>query len=317
MQSFDAFFGVDVSKAKLDAAQAGVATRQTFSNTPAAIDAWLATLPPAAAIAVESTGRYHQLLVERACAAGKTIFVLNARDVYFYAKGTGSRAKTDRLDAHVIAQFLAERHNKLYPFVPLRPSVEQIDRLQRQRALIVDKHVALRAALADCPIQAPLQLLDEGFKKALKQIDQQLKRLVDEDPALRQDSKLLATIKGVGKQTSVLLATLFNRAQFSSADAVVAFCGMDPRANDSGNKRGRRRLSKRGASHLRRGLYLAAFGAARSKALKPLYGELRAKGFAATEAFVILGRKILRVAFAVWKSRQPFDLSKIGTPSTP
>jgi transposase len=312
VQVLDAFYGVDVSKAKLDAARAGADSKQTFFNTANAIDAWLATLAPASAVAVESTGRYHRLFVERARSAGITVFVLNAKDVYFYAKGMGARAKTDRLDAQVIAQFLAERHKKLHPFVPARPSVEQVDQLQRQRALVVDKRAALRAALADCPIQAPMQLLEDGFKKALHQIDQQLQHLVSGDDQLRQDSELLETINGVGRQTSVLLAALFNKAQFASADAVVAFCGLDPRANDSGKKRGQRHLSKRGAPHLRRGLYLAAFGAARSKAVKPAYLALRTRGLAATEAFVVLARKILRVAFAVWKTRRPFEISKMG-----
>jgi transposase len=312
------FFGIDVSKAKLDLAEAGRGdAMRTIANSASAIDSWLATLPAAAAVAVESTGRYHQLLVQRACALGVTVYVLNAKDVYFYAKAIGTRAKTDRLDAHVIARYLAERHQQLHPFVLPRESVQQIDQLLRQRALLVDKRTAVRLALQDCPIEQPLEQLEEGFSKALDLLDEQLERLIASDAAVHEDRKLLHTVIGLGKQSSALLASLLNRVQFTSADALVAYCGLDPRANDSGAKRGRRTLSKRGSPHLRRAMYLAAFGAARSKALNPVYQALRQRGFATTEAFVILARKLLRVAYAVWTSRRPFDISKLGAPVRP
>jgi transposase len=77
--------------------------------------------------------------------------------------------------------------------------------------------------------------------------------------------------------------------------------------NDSGTKKGRRRLSKRGPALLRRQMYLAAFAASHSKALKPLYTHIRAKGFSMTESMVILARKLLRVAFAIWKGQETFN----------
>jgi hypothetical protein len=70
-------------------------------------------------------------------------------------------------------------------------------------------------------------------------------------------------------------------------------------------------LSKKGPSLLRRQLYLAGFAASRSTALKPLYQALRAKGFATTEPFVIIGRKLLRVALAVWRGVEPFDPKRL------
>lgn len=84
-----------------------------------------------------------------------------------------------------------------------------------------------------------------------------------------------------------------------NADPVVAYWGLDPRPSDSSTKRGRCRLRKKGLPPLRRQIYLADLTASHSKVLRPLYQAIQAKGFASTEAFLILGRKLLRMAFGV------------------
>jgi transposase len=117
----------------------------------------------------------------------------------------------------------------------------------------------------------------------------------------------LRTITGFGPQASVALGALLSRIEFANADALVAYSGLDPRPCDSGQHRGQRRLSKRGPAWLRRQMYLVAFAASHSKALGPLYKSIKAKGFAPTQALVILARKLLRVAFAVWNGRTDFD----------
>ena len=99
--------------------------------------------------------------------------------------------------------------------------------------------------------------------------------------------------------------------EFANADALVAYSGLDPRPNDSGTRGGHRRLSKKGPALLRRQVFLVGFAASHSKALSPLYRAIRAKGFATTEALVILGRKLLRVAFAIWKGGEVFDATRL------
>jgi transposase len=316
MQVPTTFYGVDVSKDTLEVAQAGQSGSVTLANEHKAIDAWLRKLPQGCAVAVESTGAYHQLLVQRAHRAGVAVYVLNAKDVYHYAKTFGARAKTDRLDAQVIAQYLAERHAQLRPHVLARSVVLQLDKLLRQRSAVVDHQVALRLALKDCPIEQPLAQLKQAFAAALELIDQQIARLIEQDEQLRQDQALLRSVTGFGAQSSALLAGLLDRLQFANSDALVAYAGLDPRANDSGTKKGKRRLSKRGPPHLRRAMYLVAFAACHSRALKPFYLALKARGLASTEALNILARKLLRAAYAVWKTRQPFDPARLGRPMT-
>src|SRR4051812_20209970 len=141
----------------------------------------------------------------------------------------------------------------------------------------------------------------------LLEVDRQLQEQLQQDSEMCRVSALLRTITGIGPLGAAMLASLLGRIHFANADALVAYSGLDPRPNDSGQKHGRRKLSKRGPPELRRQMYLAGFSAAHSKTLKPVYRSIREKGFTPTEAFVILGRKLLRVAWAVWRSGKPFE----------
>lgn len=122
---------------------------------------------------------------------------------------------------------------------------------------------------------------------------------------------LLTGICGIGPITGVALTSLLSRIEFSSSDAAVAFCGLDPRPNESGRKVGRRRLSKQGDKAARTLLYNAASSAARTEQFKDYYAMLRARGLASTAALVIIARKLLRIAYAVLRIGQPFDPEKL------
>jgi transposase len=317
------FIGVDVAKAELVIAKhdPGLAAGPTVAvpNTGDAIAVWLAGLPAASRIAMESTGRYHGLLAKLALQAGHVVYVLNARDVYYYAQALGTRGKTDRLDAHVIARYIAEHHASLHPWCPPNPVQLHIDKLLAHRALLGKQEATLRLSLKDLGIDAitvGVGKLMAEFEALMARIDKEVQALVASDAQLAQGCANLRTITGIGVQISPLLASLFSRIAFANADALVAFCGLDPRPRDSGTLRGRRHLSKRGPALLRRQIWLAGFAATKSKLFGPIYKALRARGIPSTAAIVILGRRLLRIAFAVWRSGKPFDPSKIG-PASP
>lgn len=309
MQEPVMFVGVDVAKTELVAAVHGQGGCQCIANDTPSIEAWLASLPRHAMIAVESTGRYHQLVITLACARGLKAFVLNARDVYFYAKALGARAKTDALDAHVIARYLAEHHAQLHPWQAPSALLSQVQRLLGQRWTAVTKRVALRESLQGCDraIAGEVAQLDAAFAALFKGIDQRIAALLDEEAPLSQARALLQSIVGVGPQTSALLTSVLAQVDFVSSDALVAYSGLDPRACDSGRSKGRRRLSKRGQPAIRRQMYLAAMSASHTKTFKQTYQKLRHRGLKTTEALVVLARKLLRIAFAVWRSKTPFD----------
>lgn len=312
MQVCPLIFGVDVAKAELVVARCDQTWVRQVANDISAIDAWLRELPSGSIIAMESTGKYHQLLARRAHAAGMRVYVLNARDMYFYAKALGARAKTDRVDARLIAHYVAEHHAKLHPWQPASPLLDRLEELLRRREVVVAKRDALRQALRGCnDLRAELAGIDAAFSTLLDAIDAKVRELIRSDGQLSAAQKRVAGVIGFGSYGSALLAVLLARIPFASADALIAYSGIDPRPNDSGRKKGRRKLSKHGPAFLRRQWYMAGFSASHSKALKPLYLALRAKGFATTEAFLILGRKLLRAAYAVWKSGQAFDVTKL------
>lgn len=312
-QTAPVFVGVDVAKSTLSACTHGSKVRQDFANEETAIAAWLEQLAPGALIAVESTGRYHQLLVRLAHASQRRVFVLNAQDVFFYAKALGARGKTDRKDAQVIARYLAEHHGALKAWVPAGAAQERLQQLLRCRAGAASKRAALRQVLRDVPdLDESVLALEKQFDELFAAIDARVAALVKEDPEFSRRCAKLRTITGIGAQGGAMLGVLFSRLEFANADAVVAYSGLDPRPNDSGSKTGKRRISKRGSPDLRRQLYLAAFSAAHSKALGPLYRSIKARGFKPTQALVILARKLLRVAWAVWKTGDDFDASMVG-----
>jgi transposase len=311
MQSIPLVYGVDVAKDELVVAFRDARTVLQVDNTQAAISDWVNQLPVGSLIGMESTGKYHQVLACCAHAAGIRVYVLNARDLFFYAKSLGGRAKTDRVDARVIARYLGEHHGSLHAWQPAGAHSE-IDDLLRRRAVVVAKRDGLRQSLRDCaPVREQIKDLDEAFRKLLRVIDQKVQALITADSALTRATQRIASVTGFGPQGSAMLAALLARIPFSSADALVAYSGLDPQANDSGKKRGRRKLSKHGPAFLRRQWYMVGFAASHSKALKPVYLALRSRGFASTEAILILGRKLLRAAYSVWKTGQAFDPAKL------
>lgn len=130
MQEQSVFKGVDVAKAELlvatEPATEPAAAQLTLRNERAAIGKWLRTLAPGTFLAMESTGRYHHELAQRAVKAGMKVYVLNARDVHFYATALGKRGKTDACDAQVIARYLGNHHKALRPWTPGTPAQQRL-----------------------------------------------------------------------------------------------------------------------------------------------------------------------------------------------
>lgn len=312
MQDVSLFVGVDVSKAELVIATEPGAGQLTVPNEAKAIARWLRGLNPQACLAMESTGRYHQLLARLALEAGRRVYVINAKDIYFYAKGLGARGKTDASDARVIVRYVQEHQARLRPAALGTPEQSRLSELLRRRATISRHLGAVEESLKDVPDLARLRAsLVLQTKRLLASLDAKIQSLIDADPVMRVKREQLLSVPGVGPQVSALLTALLSRIPFANADAVVAYSGLDPRPNDSGLKRGRRTLSKRGPASMRRLMWLAAFSASHSRAFAGVYQAIRSRGFSSTEAVVILARKLLRIAWAIWRTGVPFDLSKV------
>ena len=158
---------------------------------------------------------------------------------------------------------------------------------------------------------ADLKALTTRFNQLIARIDLRLQGLVEASPERRQHFTQLRTITGVGPVVGTALVNTLERLPVKSADAFVAFTGLDPRPDDSGQHRGKRRLSKRGPGELRRLLYLAALSAVKTKPWRSLYEHYRAKGLSTTAALVILARRIARTAWSIYTYKTEFDPARL------
>lgn len=302
------FVGVDVSKATLDIALADHAGNLQIDNASTAIRRWLKQLPAGCYLGVESTGSYHQTVTRLAIAAGHRVYLLNTRDLSHYARALGRRAKTDRLDAQLIARYLSREHEHLHPYrLPTQLQAELQALTQRRHTAVVTQTM-LRQSFSTLTIQ-PRALIHtlRSLDKLIAELDHRLQTLTDQDPHLAPIAKNLDTMVGFGPLLSTTMANAITRHPFKHADAFIAFIGYDPRVRDSGQLRGRRFLSKRGPAELRRLLYVAAMSASKTKLWRPFYQRYRARGLSSTATLVILARKLARIAFSIVKHGTVFN----------
>lgn len=299
--------GVDVSKATLEIAIEGRAETVRINNAANDIRRWLKELPAGVRIGVESTGAYHQALLRAAIATGHTVYLLNARDLSHYARAVGRRAKTDRLDAQLIARYLAREHEHLHPYqLPSELQSELDSLMQRRHAVVVSRGSLRQSFDALSPAPKELSATLRALEKLIAALDRRMQSLVDQDAELSPIARRLLTIDGFGPLLSTVMANAITRRPYQHSDALIAFIGYDPRARDSGQWRGRRFLSKRGPAELRRLLYVAAMSASRTKVWRPFYQRYRARGFSTTAALAVLARKLARVAFSMVKHATTF-----------
>lgn len=310
--------GIDTGKQEVMVAchEGGFAPHKV-ENQRAALLKWLKSLPNGTRIGIEATGAYHELVAELAYGLGLVVYVLNPRDVSHYAKSLGQRGKTDRLDAEVIARYIDREADRLHRFTPLTPDEKLLRDLTRRRATLAKTKATLQQSLAGLPaLTLESQVLLKQLAALIDKLEQQMTEVAGRSKERQVLMERLQTIDGVGPLNSIHMATLFTRVPLPRSDAAVAFYGMDPRPKDSGQMRGRRRLSKRGPAEGRRLLFNAAKSAVNTPTWKPYYQHLCSKGFSPTEAILIIARRILRIAFAMFKHQTTFDPSMVPKPLT-
>jgi len=299
--------GVDVSKATLAICLGPDQPAQTLDNDRKSIARWLASLPAGpVCIAAEATNTFHLDLVDLAHQAGHAVYLVDGYRLSRYRDSIGTRAKTDASDAQLLQRYLAHERDSLRPWSPPPQGYRTLQQLLQRRATLVLARVALQQSLADLP----------GLKQAAATLFRQLERidlliqkgLADTLAKLDwdADSRRCQGIEGIGPLTGAALTMSFHRGAFRSSDAFVAFLGLDVRVRDSGQLRGKRRLTKKGNPELRRLLFLAAMQAARSRSWKDFYQKQLDRGFARVQALVILARKLARVAFALLKNQTDY-----------
>ena len=299
--------GVDVAKNELVIYQAERDLLETITNDKAAIKKWLKALPTPVDLAIESTNIYHLEFADLAHEAGCTIYMVGGYELSHYRKGVKIRAKTDALDAKLLARYLKNEYEELHPWIPPSPLYRRLLSLFRRRAALVQARVGLVQSWANEP------LLKTAFAEQLasmRRLEILVEKMINDhlnEAGLLAQLKRCMKVEGIGFLTGARLIAAFQRGDFRNADAFIAFLGMDLRVSKSGQKDGRRSLTKRGDPEARRLLHNAAMSASRTPAWKGFYEAQRARGFSTTQALVILARKLARVVFALLKGQSEYQ----------
>ena len=299
------FVGIDVAKAWVDVAVRPTGHRQRVRTEDAAamgrLVEELGALAPTV-IVVEASGGYESALVSACAVAGLPIVVVNPRQVRDFAKALGRLAKTDALDAEVLALF-GERVQP--PVRPLRDADTPAlgDLLQRRRQLL-EMLVAERHRRAQATERRVVQSLDEHIRwlaSRIRDVDHELKTASHASPVWRVKEQLLRSVPGIGATTArTLLCELPELGQLSRR-AIAALVGVAPLNRDSGTQRGTQ-TTWGGRSTVRTALYMATITAVRcNPVLRTFYQRLRAAGKRPKVARIAVVHKLLTIVNAMVK----------------
>lgn len=299
--------GADVSKAEIVLCVQGRSGIEALVNERTVIHRWLKTLAGPVQIGVEATNTFHLALVEEAHALGHVIYVIDGYRLNRYRESIGGRAKTDQKDAELLLRYLEREGQDLRPWVPPPAGYASLQRLLHRRATVVHARMSLVQSLADLPeLKATVRSLLQRFQ----QLDRLLQKRIAQialQTGISADLSRCQAIEGIGPLTAAALANAFRRGAFSSSDAFIAFLGLDVRVRESGTYRGKRRLTKQGDPEVRRLLYNAAMAARRSSPRwRAAYDRHLLRGLKPTQTFVILARKLARIAFALMKTQSDY-----------
>jgi transposase len=299
--------GVDVSKDTLEAYARPAKLRQRFANDSAGIAelvAWVKPLAPDR-IVFESTGPYQKAAVGALLAEDLPAVVVNARQVRDFAKGTGQLAKTDAIDAAILAHFGEVVQTTVRPLESkeILEFRELYDRRgQLVRMLAVEKNHRHAAQGGSAKVLRNIERHIVYLQTRIAELEDRLDGIVKASEAFRAKDEILQSIVGIGPQVSrTLLAHLPELGQ-KTRQGITALVGLAPYADDSGAKNGSRHI-RGGRSKVRSGLYQAAVAALRHcPQMKAFYASLKARGKASKLALIAVARKILVLANALLRT---------------
>lgn len=302
METEGSFIGIDVSKTDLDLAQWGETNVNRYANEAIGIAALvdeLGTQPAIALIVIEASGGFEQALVSELAAASLPVVVVNPTRVRNFARAIGQLAKTDPIDARVIAHFA----QAVRPAVrPLADADQQlIKALVTRRRQLLDMQTAEKNRLSSInPSLLPrLEKHLAWLETELTEIEQELDDWIDKNTLWRDTRSRLQSVPGVGAVTSFTLLAELPELGTLSRQKIAALVGLAPFNRDSGRFRGRRHIFG-GRADIRSVLYMAALSAIRyNPIIQTFYNRLIAKGKLFKVAITACMRKLLTILNAI------------------
>ena len=309
--SSEKYVGIDVSKDKLDVAVWGEKHGWEVANSKrgiARLTKQMLTLNPKL-IVVEATGGYEEGVVMAMFEAGLPVALVSPQRVRQYARAKGLLAKTDQIDAQVLADF----GKKLQPRLFVGKSEERRRlsallgrRKQLNEMLQAEKN---RQRTQDLSLQQSLKRTLRYLKTELGVIDQEIEQFLQDHQELEEQEKLLRSAKSIGRVTAAtLLADLPELGQLDRKE-IAALVGVAPMNRDSGRKRGHRK-TQGGRPEVRSALYMSALTGIRyNPILKAQYEHLVKRGKEKKVAITACMRKMLTILNAMMRDQQPFRLA--------
>lgn len=303
--------GIDVSKAELVIAVHPSGERWTSATTGSALDALVARLKSVTpqVIVVEATGGYERALVAMAASAGLPVAVVNPRQVRAYAQALGRTAKTDAIDAEVLALFGAQ----LQP--PVRAgadtATQALEALVTRRRQLLEMLGAEQRRLAQAPrtgrITRDLRNHIRWLERRVADVDDEIGTAIQESPVWRVNEDLLRSVPGIGPTTARTFLAELPELGGLDRRAIAALVGVAPFNCDSGQHRGHRHIWG-GRASVRACLYMAALVATRhNPTLRIFYRRLRDAGKPAKVALVAVMRKLLTIVNAMLKHQSHWE----------
>lgn len=314
--SMSGFVGIDVSKDELVVARVGEIQEKSYPNSDhghvqLAGDLELRGSIPCELIVVEATGGYERRVVTELGSRGLPVVVINPRQVRDFAKATGQLAKTDKIDAHVLADFAARVRPELKPLESeeqqeLRDFLVRYDQLMQM--LAAEKNRLLQAQGSSRKVlRKKIKSHISFLEREIALLDSDLDDTLKKSSIWKEKDNLLQSTPGVGTKTARTLLALVPELGTLNAQEIAKLVGLAPFNRDSGRYRGRRKISG-GRARVRAVLYMAALVATKwNPVIKAYYRRLLTAGKPKKVALVACMRKLLVILNAIVKTQTPWQ----------
>ena len=307
------YVGVDVSKAYLDIAIAASEKNWRINNNPAGIKRVVEMLKGVTPVLVvfEATGGLELTLWSALTEAEIEAAPVNPRQIRDFAKAKGRLAKTDTIDAQIIAQYGQAFRPKPQPF----PDTQELKEVMARRSQLIEMITAEKNRLKAARrtrIQEDIKINIEWLKSRLDGVDKDLEQTIKANPQWREKFDLLESTTGVGKTTAAALVSEFPELGMLNRHQVAALAGVAPLNRDSGMMRGKRTVWG-GRARVRSALYMATLVATRyNPAIRAFYQRLCAGGKPKKVALTACMRKLLTILNSLLKHNTPWRYSYLS-----
>ena len=313
------FVGIDVARATLDVCIQPPDQTLHLHNTPAGHRLLVKTLRPLAAkttdirVVLESTGGFELPVALALEEAGIEVAIIKPERARYFAKATGQLAKTDAIDAAILAQFC-----QAVPLTILPLPTEEIrhfrDLLDRRQQLVDMRTMESNRLDTTTEKQAHQSLKKHlaWFDREIRQIEKEIDRRIQDNPQWQETDRILQSIPGIGPQTARTLIGQLPELGHVDRKVIGQLVGLAPVANDSGKTEGPRHIVG-GRQQVRNVLYMAALSASSCNPVtKALYIRLLAQGKAAKVALIAVAHKLLTIANAMVQNKTTWRHSNVA-----